>query len=276
MTILRLPSGVLDYRTVGPVDGPAVVFVHGFLVDSRLWDPVATQLAAAGYRCLLPDLPLGSHRTAVGVAGTLTPRGVARLVLDFVESLGLEDVTLVGNDTGGAICQFLLDTDSSRVGRVVLTNCDAFDTFPPFPFNVLFRLARSPRTARVLLAPMVSTTLRHSPLGFGLLVKQPDPTLTAGWLAPARAPGILAEASAFLRHVDPAELATVSPRMASYGGPVSIVWGMADRCFEPALGQRLAEVFPNARFVGVPGARTFVSLDAPEAVTAEVQAIQAR
>ena len=276
MTTQQLPSGVLEYRTVGPTDGPAVVFVHGFLVDSRLWDPVAARLASAGYRCLLPDLPLGSHRTAVGVPGTLTPRGVARLVLDLLESLGLEDVTLVGSDTGGAICQFLLDTDSSRVGRVVLTNCDAFDTFPPFPFNVLFRLGRSPRAARMLLAPMGVRTLRHSPLGFGLLLDDPDPDLTASWLAPAKDPAILTEAATFLRHVDPAELAGVSSRMASYDGPVSLVWGMADRCFKPVLGQRLAQVFPDARFVEVPGARTFVSLDAADAVVREVEAIQAR
>ena len=62
--------------------------------------------------------------------------------------MDLRDVVLVGNDTGGAVCQFLLDEDASRIGRLVLTNCDAFDTFPPFPFNLLFRLGRHPGRRR--------------------------------------------------------------------------------------------------------------------------------
>ena len=62
----------------------------------------------------------------------------------FLRMLDLTDVTLVGSDTGGAICQLVLDEDASRVGRLVLTDCDAFDSFPPFPFDLLFRLGRHP------------------------------------------------------------------------------------------------------------------------------------
>jgi len=273
---MELPEGRLRYRVIGPEDSdhPPVVFVHGFLVDGRLWDAVARRLAEQGMRCYLPDLPLGSHVEPVGRPATLSPLGVARLVRSLLAELGLDDVTLVGNDTGGAICQFLLDDDATGVGRLVLTNCDAHDTFPPFPFNVLFRLARSPRAARALLAPMSWRALRHSPLGFGLLVRDPDPALTMSWLEPARmSAAIRDEAALFLRAVDPAELARVSPRMSGYGRPVSLVWGMADRCFTPALGRRLAAAFPDARFIEVPGARTFVSLDAPDVVAREVVAV---
>lgn len=276
-TTLQLAEGTIEHRVLGPDDGRPVVFLHGFLVDSRLWDQVAARLADEGFRCHLPDLPLGSHRSPVGSAAALSPAGVARLVLGYLEEHDLTDVTLVGNDSGGAICQFLLDTDSSRIGRVVLTNCDAFETFPPFPFDVLFRLARRPALARLLLAPMGWTALRHSPLGFGLLLRKPGAALTASWLAPARADRrILEEASAFLRGVDPDGLTPVSARMASYSRPVSLVWGMADNAFKPALGRRLAETFPDARFVEVPGARTFVPLDEPDAVVAEIVAIQDR
>ncbi|GAA1546902.1 alpha/beta fold hydrolase [Nocardioides humi] len=273
---VQLPEGRLRYRVVGPEDGdlPAVVFVHGFLVDGRLWDAVARSLAEQGMRCYLPDLPLGSHVEPVGHPATLSPLGVARLVRALLAELDLADVTLVGNDSGGAICQFLLDDDPSRVGRLVLTNCDAHDIFPPFPFNVLLRLARSPRVARALVAPLRWRLLRHSPLGFGLLARDPDAALTASWLEPARtrAP-IRDEAATFLRAVDPAELARVTPRMSRYDGPVTLVWGMADRCFTPAFGRRLAAAFPDPRFVEVPGARTFVSLDAPDAVAREVVAV---
>lgn len=276
-TTLQLPSGRINLRTLGPEDGPPVLFVHGVLVDSRLWDPVAVRLAGLGFRCYLPDLPLGAHRTPLGNDDALSPPGVARLLLSLLADQDLADVTLVGNDTGGALCQYLLDLDSSRIGRVVLTNCDAFTTFPPFPFSTIFRLARHPSLARALLAPMGSTALRHSPVGFGLLLTDPDPALTATWLAPARTDRrILRETSLFLRGVDPRELDRVSRRMTAYDGPVSLVWGMRDKAFAPRLGRGLAATFPHARFVEVPGARTFVPQDAPDAVVAEVVAIQDR
>ena len=78
----------------------------------------------------------------------------AKVVLDFLARLDLHDVVLVGNDTGGAVSQFVIDEDPTRIGRLVLTNCDAFDTFPPFPFNLLFRLGRHPGATRLVLQTM--------------------------------------------------------------------------------------------------------------------------
>ena len=132
MPTIELPQGAVRYRVAGEqASGPPVVFVHGFLVNATLWVKTADALAAAGVRSYAPDWPLGAHPLALGAGADQSPRGVARQVLSFIEALELDDVTLVGNDTGGAICQFLLDTDASRIGRLVLTNCDAFDSFPP-------------------------------------------------------------------------------------------------------------------------------------------------
>jgi pimeloyl-ACP methyl ester carboxylesterase len=150
--------------------------VHGFLVDSRLWDGVAHRLAAAGIRSYLVDWPLGSHRTPMRRDADLTPTGVARMINEVLDALGLEHVTLVGNDTGGAICQLLLADDPQRVGQVVLTNCDAFENFPPKMFVPLFLAAQRPALTKILLTPMRLRLLRHSPLAFGLLLRRPrDP-----------------------------------------------------------------------------------------------------
>ena len=81
---------------------PAIVFVHGAFVDGSLWRKVVPRLEGS-YRCIVPDLPLGSHGTPMHEDADLSPPGLAKLIADFVEALGLEDVTLVGNDTGGAI-----------------------------------------------------------------------------------------------------------------------------------------------------------------------------
>ena len=139
MTTVTLPGGTIELTEDGPVGGPAVLLFHGFMVDERLWDPIVPTLAAAGLRVVRPTLPIGSHR--IPLATSPTPRGVAHLVADLIEQLDLDDVTLVGNDSGGAMSQLLLSERPERVGRLVLTNCDTADNFPPFPFNLLGRLA---------------------------------------------------------------------------------------------------------------------------------------
>lgn len=273
MPTVELPTATIEFHESGPADSafPPVVFVHGALVDSRLWDAVATDLAARGFRCLQPDLPLGAHRIPVGDRTVLTPQGVADLVYQFLVELDLDDVILVGNDTGGGVCQFLIDAHPERIGRLVLTNCDAFDKFPPFPFNAVFAAMRTRITTSALMAPMGVTALRHSPLGFGLLARTLDPALTASWLTPARTDRRIAgDFAALARGIGRTDLTETAPRLQRFTKPVTVVWGTEDRCFTPALGRRLAALFPNSTVIDVPGASTFVPLDAPEAVAAAI------
>ena len=121
-----------------------MVFVHGLLVNGELWTGVAEALAAHGIRSLCAGPAARRAPDPAHADADLTPHGVARLIIDFLDALELADVTLVGNDTGGALCQFLIDSDQSRIGRLVLTNCDAFDKFPPPPFGLLVKAAASP------------------------------------------------------------------------------------------------------------------------------------
>lgn len=266
MNTIELPHGQVNYRTAGPADSdaPPVVFVHAFLVDGSVWSPVADLLAPRGIRSYAPDWPLGAHRIPMHPDADQSPRGVAHQVLAFLEALDLHDVTLVGSDTGGALAQYALDTDPSRVGRVVLLNCDAFDTFPPFPFNLIFALLRGTIRMRLNLLPMRSTAFRHSPLGFGLLARHLDAEQTRSWIEPCLTdPAIRNDAVRFLEAIDPDELLWVSDRMADVDVPVRVVWGMADRAFTPVLGKRLSATFKRGQFIEVPGARTFVQLDDP-------------
>jgi pimeloyl-ACP methyl ester carboxylesterase len=278
MPQLTLDRTTIEYRVLGPEDSPhpPVLFVHGILVDHRLWMKVADELARNGFRCILPDLPLGSHKIPVDDSVPLTPASVAELVHQLILELDLQDVTLVGNDTGGGLCQLLVDAHPERIGRLVLTNCDAFEKFPPFPFNVVFATMRGPRSIKALAGPMRIPAVRNSPLGYGLLLQRDD-ELTASWIAPALSdPRIAKNLATLLRAVAPMDLTDVATRLPRFTKPVSIVWGAADRCFTPALGRRLAAVFPNATMVEVPGARTFVALDAPAAVVEAISKVGAR
>jgi pimeloyl-ACP methyl ester carboxylesterase len=275
----KLQRATIEYRELGPADSshPPILFVHGILVDHKLWLKVAEELARNGFRCILPDWPLGSHTVPVDQGVELTPATVAEMIDEFIGVLDLRDVTLVGNDTGGGLCQLLVDAHPDSVGRLVLTNCDAFDKFPPFPFTVVFAMMRGPRSIGLLSKLMKVAALRRSPLGYGLLLRPEDDALTASWVEPMSTDRRIAQNLAtMLRGVGAMDLTDVATRLPRFAKPVTIVWGMADRSFTPSLGRRLAALFPNATMVEVPGARTFVALDAPQAVVDAIATVGAR
>lgn len=276
MPAIDIPQGQINYRVAGPdnSDQAPVVFLHGLLVNGELWTAVADALAVQGIRSYAPDLPLGAHPLALDPGADLSPRGVAQLVLDFLAALELTDVTLVGNDTGGAIAQFVVDTDQKRIGRLVLTNCDAFDKFPPPPFGMLVKAARRPGRLRLMMSTVRPTWARHSALGYGPLACKPlDAELTRRWITPSLTDaGVRRDTAAFARAIRPADLLDVSARLGRFGKPVLLLWGNGDRFFKVDLARRLAGVFPDARLVEVDGARTFLPLDEPHRVADEIRA----
>jgi pimeloyl-ACP methyl ester carboxylesterase len=277
MPSVDLPLGTLDYRVFGPdhAAGGTVVFVHGFLVNGTLWDPVAERLAAAGIRSIVPNWPLGSHRTPIPADTILSPRALGRAVLDLLEVLDLSGVVLVGNDTGGAICQLALSGDHHRVAGLVLTNCDAFEIFPPKFFVPLFVAARF----RAAVWAVVQTTrlrlLRHSLAAFGPLLRRPrSPELTRGWVQPALDdPAIRRDITRFARELTGDELLDAATWLASFDRPTQIVWGTRDRNFTLNLGRRLAATLPRAQLIQDEDATTFVSIDRPDTVSAAITSV---
>jgi pimeloyl-ACP methyl ester carboxylesterase len=273
LTTVDLPQGTLAYRAAGPGAGRAVVFVHGLLADGRLWEPVAERLAAEGIRSYAPTLPLGAHQTPMNPGADLSPRGIAALVTDFLTALDLSDVTLVGNDTGGAICQIMLGGDTSRIGAAVLTNCDAFGTFPPRPLAPLFHALRHPWLVAWIAPALRSEKVRHGPFGYGPLTSTPlDGELTRDWVRPLDRKAIRRDLAALARGVHPRVLLDAASRFGQFTGPVRILWGDADPLFRLALGRQLSEAFPHASLATVPGGRTFLPLEHPDEVVGEILA----
>lgn len=276
---LELPSGPVRYDIHGPEQSsePPVVLVHGLLNDGTVWAEVAGLLADRGVRSYAPDWPLGSHTVPRAPDADQSPRGIARLIVEFIAALDLNNVTLVGNDTGGALCQYVIDEDPSRVARLVLSNCDAFDVFPPKAFARLFAAMRSERQVGLLAKLMRIRPLRQSSLGFGPLAKNLPAELTARWIRPLNeVPGTVADLAKFARAVDPGELLELSTRLQRFTGPVTLAWGTADQAFTEELGRRLQQCFSNATFVPIPGARTLTPLDAPQALAEQIAAIATR
>src|SRR5262245_4818136 len=115
---VELPQGPIHYRDVG--SGPTLLFVHGLLVEGSVWDPAIERLKDK-HRCIVPDWPLGSHPEPMRPDADLTPHGMAKLIADFIGALGLKDVTLVGNDSGGALSQMVATRHPDCIERLVLT-----------------------------------------------------------------------------------------------------------------------------------------------------------
>ena len=270
MPTVELALGPIDYRVFGPedADSPVAVFVHGFLVNGSLWDGVAERLANEGVRSIVPDWPLGAHVTPVPGDVELTPATIAAGILEMLEELDLHDVVLVGNDSGGGLSQMALAGERDRIGALVLTNCDAFETFPPKFFVPLFLAARMRPAVWTIGQTMRQRWLRHSPLAFGPLLGRPRPAdLTHGWMQPLlHDAAIRRDITRFARGLRRNELVHAADWLADFDRPTRIVWGTRDRHFHVRLARRLVDVLPNATLTEVPDATTFVPVDRPDTV----------
>jgi pimeloyl-ACP methyl ester carboxylesterase len=275
MPELNLPQGTIRYREEG--SGPPIVFVHGALVDGRLWEPVVARLRDR-FRCVVPELPLGSHEVPLRADADLSPKGLAAIVAGVLDALDLDDVALVGNDTGGALCQLVVVDHQQRVGRLVLTDCDAFENFPPKAFRSMATAAKAPGMLRAMLEPMRIPAARRLPIAYGGLTKRPVPRdVMDGWtLRALKDGGVLRDLRKVLIGIDPAVLLDNAPKLAQFGKPVLLAWGSEDKFFPVAHAHRLAAIFPDARVEEIADTYTFVSWDQPDRLAGLIAAFAAQ
>lgn len=260
---IELAPGTIRYRDVGR--GVPIVFVHGLLVNGDLWRKVVPPLAR-DFRCVVPDLPLGSHLPAMRADADLSPPALARLIADFIAALDLRDVTLVGNDTGGALCQLVVTRHPERIERLVLTPCDAFENFPPKFFAPLAAAARSRALLWAIVQTMRSPLLARAPLAYGWLAKRPlDDGLLRSFTRPAiGSAAVRRDLAKAIAGLDPRLTLEAAGRLRAFTAPTLLAWAKEDRFFPLAHAHRLAEILPDARVAEIDDAWTFVSEDRPE------------
>jgi pimeloyl-ACP methyl ester carboxylesterase len=259
---VEVPGGRMRILEAG--SGPPLVFVHGLLVNANLWRKVVPRLAP-DFRCVALDMPLGSHEIPMPDAD-LSPLGLADLIADAIEAAGLEDVTLVGNDTGGGLSQLLVTHRPDRVGRLVLTSCDAYDNFPPRFFKVVLAPALIPGAARFVFAPLRVRRLRELPIAFGWLMHSRLET-DAGdsYTLPALTSAAVGDdVRRAMRGIHPRYTLEAAEHFGEFDRPVLIAWSRDDKFFPLHHAERLARDFPNARLEWIEDARTFSPEDQPE------------
>jgi pimeloyl-ACP methyl ester carboxylesterase len=244
---IELSAGTIEYEDTGG-DGPAIVLLPGLLMDASLWEDVIADLSPE-HRCIAPTLPLG------------------RLVSEFLDRLELNDVTLVGNDTGGALVQLIAGNGASRVSRIVLVSCDAFDNFPPGLTGKTLVLTGKlpPALFGLFMQQMRLRPLRRLPLAFGWLTKRGD-AATARWIKPVLTHREIRRDTVRVLRAMAAErtlMIEAAERLPSFERPALVVWASEDRVMPPEHGRRLAELLPQGRLVELPDSYTLIPLDQP-------------
>jgi pimeloyl-ACP methyl ester carboxylesterase len=269
---VSLPAGTIRYREAG--EGKPVVFVHGYLVDGRLWDGVVDRLSDR-YRCLAPDWPIGAQQVAMNPDADLSPYGIAAIIAGFLEALDLEDVTIVGNDSGGAMSQVLVTRHPERIGRLVLTNCDTHENFPPGPFKALVPIAKLPGGMTALGVPFRIGAVARA--AFRPFTKTPIPAdLIASWMEPGlHDPGVKHDLKKVTVGMNKRYTLEAAEKLRSSELPILLTWAPGDRVFPMKNAERFASETPKARIVQIPDSRTFVPFDQPQRLADEIAAFAA-
>lgn len=266
---IELPAGRIRYREAG--EGKPVVFVHGFLVDGRLWDGVVDALSDR-CRCIAPDWPIAAQQIAMNPDADLSPYGIAAIIDSFLAALDLNDVTIVGNDSGGAMSQVLATRHPERVGRLVLTNCDMYDNFPPGIFKTMPPIAKLPGGMALIAAPFRIPALARA--AFKPFTKTGIPAdLVASWMAPGLSdPGVKRDAKKVTTGMNKRYTLEAAEKLSTSQLPLLLTWAPGDKLFPISLAQRMEREVPNARLVEIPDAGTFVPMDQPGRLADEIAA----
>lgn len=259
---IELSAGPIRYRERG--SGPTVVFLHGIVANSVLWRRVVPQLADR-FRCITPDWPLGSHELGLRAGTDMSLPGLARIVEEFFDALDLTDITLVANDTGGAIAQWVAVHDPERLGRLVLTPCDAFENFLPLPLRHLQVAGRTPAGLRLVGQSLRFRFIQRLPIAFGLLTVRPiDPDAMAAYTTPLRTnAAVRADFARLVRAVSSRYTQEAARRLSGFDKPALVVWSLDDRIFPLRHGHALAGLMPQATLTVIDDSGAFIPEDRP-------------
>jgi pimeloyl-ACP methyl ester carboxylesterase len=261
---IELSAGTISYQDTGG-DGPVVLFVHGLLASGMLWAAVVPRLAADA-RCIVPELPLGAHKRPMKPDAELSPRSVAAMLAELIDKLDLHEVTVVGNDTGGAICQLLVTEHPQRIGRLVLTPCDAFEHFFPPAFKPMQLAAKIRGGLALTVQPVKIRAIRNSPIGFGWLSKRgiPEEAIDDALGTYFGNKAVRRDTEKFVRNVSKKDTLAAAERLRDFDRPALLAWAREDKFFKVKLAERLLERLPNGRLELIDDSYTFVPIDQPE------------
>lgn len=274
MPEVEVEAGTIEYEDSGGA-GPVLVLVPGLIMDHRQWELVVPELAGE-FRCITVTLPMGAHRRPMKPDADLSMVGMCRILTEVLERLDLRDVVLCFNDWSGAQVM-IAEGGIDRVGKLVLASCETIGNYPPGLAGWSAWLsAKLPgglaMTRQVLLRPR----LRRLPFLFGQMSKRGIPgELMRHWLEPLARREIQRDLRKYAGDAIPGgrnALCTSQDKLADFDRPVLVVWDAEGKMMPNAEGRRLADSFPDARYVELPDCFTLIAVDQPVAFAAEISA----
>jgi pimeloyl-ACP methyl ester carboxylesterase len=187
--------------------------------------------------------------------------------------LELDDVTIVANDTGGAVAQALVGRHPQRIARLVLTSCDAFEKFPPTPQKYLIAMARSRLLTWIVAYTAQFKPVQRLPTAYGFVTSRalPDEIMCSYTEPVRRNPGVRRDFRRMLRAVDTTYTFEAAARLADFDKPALVLWAENDKIFPREHGERLAKLLPQAIFQLIPNSRTFIPEDQPDLLATAIE-----
>jgi pimeloyl-ACP methyl ester carboxylesterase len=249
-------SGEIAYLEHG--DGPVALFVHGVFLNGELWRELMLKLGDSR-RCIAVDL-FCHGRTRYRVDQDLSYTGQAEMLESFCVALGIDQVDLVGNDSGGAIAQVFAARHPSRIRSMVLTNCDTHDGWPPPEAQPLFDAATSGELRRQANSLVNDAEAGRELLGLGY--EHPE-RLSAekirGFFEPVLGtPEAITGIERWHAAADCRDTVAVELQLQQLDAPTLIVWGTGDQFFDIRWADWLHNTIPGAKpVIKIEGAKLF-------------------
>jgi pimeloyl-ACP methyl ester carboxylesterase len=192
-------------------------------------------------------------------------------MLEFLDRLALDDVTLVGSDFSLAL-QVAAD-HPDRLSRLVLTSCEAFDNCPPgLPGKNMALIGKLPGGVGAMVNSLRLRPLRRLPVAYGWMSKRVTQERLDEWLEPLTTqPAIRRDLRKFIRSDGPARVPDATERLRGFDRPALVVWATEDRVMPPEHGRRLADLLPQGRLVEVDDSYTLIPIDQPTALAGAIR-----
>lgn len=250
------PSGVVGHVERG--SGPVALFVHGVLLNGYLWRHQLRELSDVR-RCIAVDLLAHGHTDAAdGQDVSVTAN--AHMLAQFLDALGIDRVDLVGNDSGGGICQIFAALYPQRLRSLTLTNCDAHDNWPPEAFQGFVSMVAAGGLADTLGAMWNDHDVYRQALApaYERPADVSDETI-ATYLRPfIDSPRRLGELERFVNAFDCRHTLAIEDGLRRLATPTLIAWGTDDVYFPVEWSRWLQQTIPGTvRRVDFDGARIF-------------------
>ena len=255
---VQTASGRISYLEQG--NGPVALFVHGVLLNSHLWRHQLMHLSDIR-RCIAIDL-LAHGDTEIAPDQDVSVTANARMIAEFLDALGIAEVDLVGNDSGGGIAQIFAASYPARVRSLALTDCDAHDNWPPEAFKPFLAMAAAGGLRGTLEAMLADKSVYRSPQALGPAYEHPERLTDADieiYLEPlVRTERRTRDFQRFLAAFDNKHTLAIEPALKMLRAPTLIVWGTDDIYFDVKWSRWLADTIPGTRRrVEFEGARIF-------------------